>query len=161
MFKMFFLVAIRKLMKERIYVLVNILSLALGIGSFLILALYLRSELSYDQHFANHDEIYRVSTHFTQNTGTSADFALSQEGLGPLLVKDYPQIGTYVRFRNSTQNVLSYEGKQFQWDNIYLVDENVFDVFEHQILAGDGETALDDINSIAISESFARAYLFR
>lgn len=158
MFKMFFLVAVRKLMKERIYVLVNILSLALGIGSFLILALYLKSELAFDQHFENHEQIYRVSTHFTQNNGTNADFAVSQEGFGPLFTKDYPQIGTYVRFRNSTQNVLSYEGKQFRWDDIYLVDENVFDVFSHEILAGDVDTALDDINSIAISESFARSY---
>lgn len=158
MFKMYFLVAVRKLMKERLYVLVNILSLALGIGSFLILALYLRSELSYDQHFSKHEDIYRISTHFTQNNGTSADFAVSQEGLGPLLVKDFTQLGAHVRFRNSTQNVLSYEDKQFRWDDIYLADENVFEVFDHEILAGDVNTALEDINSIAISESFARSY---
>lgn len=158
MFKMYFLVAVRKLMKERLYVLVNILSLALGIGSFLILALYLRSELSFDQHFSKHEEIYRISTHFTQNNGASAAFAVSQEGLGPLLLKDYPQLGAFVRFRNSSQNVLRYEDKQFRWDDIYLADENVFDVFDHEILAGDVNTALDDINSIAISESFARSY---
>ncbi|MDO8272898.1 MAG: ABC transporter permease [Gammaproteobacteria bacterium] len=158
MFKMLFLVAVRRLMKERVYVVVNILSLALGIGSFLILALYLRSELTFDQHFTNHDEIYRISAHFTQNNGVAADFAVSQEGIGPLLVQDFPQLGTYVRFRNSSQNVLSYEDRQFSWDDIFLVDENVFDVFDHEILAGDVETALDDINSIAISESFARSY---
>ncbi|MDO8273230.1 MAG: ABC transporter permease [Gammaproteobacteria bacterium] len=158
MFKMFFLVAVRKLMKERVYVIVNILSLALGIGSFLILALYLRSELTYDQHFTNHDEIYRVSTHFTKANGTSADYAVSQEGLGPLLAQSFPQLSTYVRFRNSSQNVLRYDDKRFSWDDIYLVDENVFDVFDHEIVAGDVETALDDINSIAISESFARSY---
>ena len=158
MLRMFFLVAIRKLKKERLYVLVNILSLALGISSFLILALYLRSELTYDHQFTDHDQIYRISTHFTQNNGTGADFAISQEGIGPLLIQDYPEVGAYVRFRKSSQNVLSYEDKQFRWDDIYLVDENVFDVFEHEILAGDAETALDDVNSIAISESLARSY---
>lgn len=158
MFKMFFLVAIRKLLKERVYVVVNILSLALGIGSFLILALYLKSELTFDQHFADHDQIYRISTHFTFSNGASSDFAITQEGIGPLLVQDFPQLGSHVRFRNSSQNVLTYENKRFSWDDIYLVDENVFDVFEHEILAGDVETAFDDSSSIAISESFARSY---
>lgn len=158
MFKMFVLIAIRKLKTERVYVLVNILSLALGIGSFLILALYLRSELTYDQHFSQHEDIYRISTHFTQNSGGTSSFAISQEGIGPLLVKDYPQLGAHVRFRSSPQNVLSYEDKRFSWEDFYLVDENVFEVFDHEILAGDASTALDDINSIAISESLARSY---
>ena len=57
MFKIYLLVALRKLAKEKIYVLINILSLAIGIGSFLILALYLRRQLSFDQHFANHESI--------------------------------------------------------------------------------------------------------
>lgn len=158
MLKMYILVALRKLAKERLYVLVNILSLALGIGSFLILSLYLRSELTFDQHFALHDRIYRVSTHFQQNNGAPADFAITQEGLGPLLLQDYPQLGTFVRFRNSTQNVLSFEDKRFSWDDIYLADENVFEVFDHEILAGDPQTAFDDMNSIAISASFAQSY---
>lgn len=155
---MFFLVAVRKLMKERLYAVVNILSLGLGISSFLIIALYLRSELTYDQHFSRHKEIYRITTHFSLSNGDTSNFALSQEGLGPLLVQSHPELGSYIRFKSSTQNVLSYEDKQFGWDDIYYVDENLFDIFEHEILAGDTETALDDINSIAISESFARTY---
>lgn len=158
MLKMYFLVALRKLAKERIYVVINILSLALGMGCFLILALYLRSELTFDQHFDNHESIYRVSTHFGQPNGVTADFAITQEGIGPLLVQDYPQFDTHVRFRNSSQNVLSYEDTRFSWDDIYLADENVFDVFNHDILAGDVETAFTDMNSIAVSESFARSY---
>ena len=158
MLKMYLLIALRKLAKEKIYVVINILSLSLGIGSFLILSLYLRSELTFDQHFSNHESIYRISTHFQQANAGAADFAVTQEGIGPLLVQDYPQLGAHVRFRNSTQNVLSYEDTRFSWDDIYLVDENVFDVFDHDILAGDVETALLDMNSIAVSESFARSY---
>lgn len=158
MLKMYLLVALRKLAKEKVYVLVNILSLALGIASFLILALYLRSELTYDQHFTNYKNIYRVSSHFGQSTGETANFAVSSEGLGPLLVQDFPQIEATVRFRNSSQNVLRYEDKRFSWDDIYLADENIFDVFNHDILAGDVNTAFDDTNSIAVSESFAKTY---
>ncbi|MEQ8954581.1 MAG: FtsX-like permease family protein [Gammaproteobacteria bacterium] len=155
---MYFLVALRRLVKERIYVAVNILSLALGIGSFLILALYLRSELTFDRHFENHENIYRLSTHFTPSNAPAANFALTQEGIGPLLVGDYPQIGDFVRFRNASQSILRYEELSFDWENIYLVDENVFDVFSHEIISGDVETAMDNPASIAISASMARAY---
>ncbi len=157
MFKMYFLVAMRRLTKERVYVAINVLSLALGIGSFLILALYLRSELTFDQHFDDHESIYRLSTHFSSDSGPG-DFAVSQEGIGPLFTGDYPQIGEFVRFRFASQSILTYEDRRFEWDDIYLVDENVFEVFSHDILAGDVATAFDNPNSIALSESMARSY---
>lgn len=158
MFKIYLLVALRKLAKEKLYVAINILSLAIGIGSFLILALYIRNELTFDQHFSNHENIYRISTHFQQANGERAEFAVTQEGIGPLLLADYPQLRAHVRFRNSSQSILSYQGVRQSWDDIYLADENVFDVFEHDILSGDPATAFNNVNSIAVSESFARSY---
>ena len=62
MFKSYLLIALRRLSREKIYVAINIASLALGIGSFLLLALYLRSELTYDRHHVNHESIYRLTT---------------------------------------------------------------------------------------------------
>jgi putative ABC transport system permease protein len=159
MFKSYVIIALRKLAREKLYVSINIFSLALGIASFLILALYLRSELTYDMHHVNHARIYRVVTNF--NNATTAQeqrFAFSQDGIGPLLVKDYPQLGQQVRFRSSTQNVLSYEDNRRKWDRIFLTDPAVFDVFTHKILYGDPKQALATPYSIAISQTFARYY---
>lgn len=158
MFKIYLLVALRKLAKEKLYVTINLLSLAIGIGSFLILALYIRSELNFDQHFANHENIYRISGQVQRANGDVAEFATTSDGIGPLLVGDYPQLGAHVRFRSTFQNVLSYQETRLAWEDIYTADENVFDVFEHEILSGDPRTALTDMNSIAVSESFARSY---
>lgn len=158
MFKIYLLVALRKLAKEKLYVTINILSLAIGIASFLILFLYVRSELSFDQHFTNHENIYRLSSRVQQKDGDVADYAQSGAGIGPLLIGDYPQLGAYVRFRDTFENVFTYQETRLAWDNTYIVDDNVFDVFEHEILAGDPRTALIDMNSIAVSESFARTY---
>jgi len=158
MFKIYLLVALRKLAKEKLYVTINLLSLAIGIGSFLILALYVRSELSYDQHFTNHENIYRVSSQLQRANGDVADYALSGEGIGPLLVGDYPQLGAHVRFSDTFLNVFTYEDIRLAWDDVYTTDDNVFDVFEHEVLSGDPRTALIDMNSIAVSESFAQTY---
>lgn len=158
MFKIYLLVALRKLAKEKLYVTINLLSLAIGIGSFLILALYVRSELAYDQHFSNHENIYRLSSQLQRANGDVADYAKSGDGMGPFLVGDYPQLDSYVRFRDTFENVFTYQETRIAWEDIYTVDDNVFDVFEHEILSGDPATALIDMNSIAVSESLARTY---
>jgi putative ABC transport system permease protein len=158
MLKSYILIALRKLAREKLYVSINIFSLALGLASFLILALYLRSELTYDQHHVNHERIYRVTAKFQQATGSGRHFAVSQIGIGPLLVKDFPQLGQQVRFRPSTQNVLQYQDNRRQWDRIYLADPTAFEIFTHKVLYGDPKTALDSPYSIAISETFARHY---
>jgi len=159
MTKSYITIALRKLRREKLYVSINIFSLALGIASFLILALYLRSELTYDRHHENHDRIYRLLAHFKQESGSAADFAVSQNGIGPLMVRDYPQLGKQVRFRFSSQNVLTYENIRKSWDeHILLADPTVFEIFTHKILYGDPKTAFDDPYSIAISRTFARHY---
>src|SRR5215813_3214114 len=102
MLKNYILIALRRLTRERTYVLINIFSLALGIASFMILALYLRSELTYDRHQVNRDRIYRVIPRFHPAANAEeTSFAVSQVGIGPLLTQDYPQIGKFVRFQQT------------------------------------------------------------
>jgi len=158
-FKNYILIALRKLSREKAYVLINILSLALGIAGFLVLGLYIRSELTYDEHHVNHDRIYRLNMFFQLNASAEPDhFAVSQNGIGPLMVKDFPQLGQQVRFRPSTQNVLSFEDKQRQWEKVYLADPTVFDIFTHKVLYGDIKKAFASPYSVAISETMAKYY---
>jgi putative ABC transport system permease protein len=156
--KSYITIALRKLSREKLYVSINIFSLALGIASFLILALYLRSELTYDKHHVNHDRIYRVTATFFKLEGRVDRFAVTQNGIGPILVEDYPQLGQYVRFRRSQQSVIKHEDIEYKWDDIYLADPAVFDVFTHKIIYGDPKTAFDSPNSIALSETAAKQY---
>jgi len=157
-FKSYILVALRRLTRERLYVSINVFSLGLGIASFLILMLYMRSELTYDRHHANYDRIYRITTRFDNANAAEQRFALTQDGIGPILVKDYPQLGQQVRFRPSTQNVLAYRDTQRKWDRVYLTDPAVFDVFTHKVIYGDPTRALQAPYSVAISETLAKYY---
>ena len=90
-------VAIRNIGKDRIYSLLNILGLTLGITCSLFLFLYLLNELSYDKFHTEKDRIYRVVTHFTETdnqfTWPSAQIPLAQE-----LKEKYSQIEHAVRF---------------------------------------------------------------
>ena len=158
----YLVVLFRNLRRERLYAAINIAGLALGIACCLILGLFLKSELTYDQHFTGHENIYRAVNEFT-TAGSGDKFSVTSNALGPLLLEQYPQaVKAYVRFQSRPQGggglaVRSGE-KLFFWENSYFVDPNVFEVFSHDILYGDPKTALQDGNSIAISETVARKY---
>lgn len=137
---------------------INLFGLSLAVACCLILGLYLRSELTYDQHNVNYKRIYRIVNEFTLS-GPPDPLAETPIPLGPMLNKLIPAIQDYVRFILPGQNMLIRSGgKAYFWDGVYMTDPSVFKIFTHDILYGDPDTALRDQNSVAVSESFARKY---
>jgi putative ABC transport system permease protein len=157
MFLSFIKITIRKLYREKLYTIINVSGLALGIACCLILGLFLHSELTYDQHHKNYKRIYRIVE------GSDSDkFAISQPILASLLMKMNPDIIDYVRFAFISNNDGEMEfcsgDHTVLWKKVYAADDNVFEVFTYDIIYGDPKTALVDPNSIAVSETFARTY---
>ncbi|MCG8504931.1 MAG: ABC transporter permease, partial [Sphingomonadales bacterium] len=162
MFKNYLKITLRNLYRQKLYALINIFGLTLGLGCCLILSLYIVSELSYDTHFENHDRIYRFVNDYTFD-GQSNVAAMSSAALGQLMLMDYPDdVETYTRFQrpggSQEGTVFRHDLDVYYWDEVYLADLNVFDVFDHQIIYGNPEGALDDGLSVAVSETFARTY---
>lgn len=155
------LLILRRFRTDKFYSAVNILGLTLGITCSLMLGLYIHSELSYDTHHANHERIYRIVNEFVIQ-GRGEAMALSSRSLGPLLQSDYPeQIVSYTRFRPLSLDerpAFRHESTAFYWDDVFIADPNVFQVFSHEVMYGDPQSALDDPASIAISESMSLAY---
>lgn len=144
---------LRQLLKEKLYPLINVLGLTLGLCCFAVLATILGNELTYDRYHENQADIYRAIS----RTPTE-DYAIVSESFGPLLLQNFPQLSEYVRFRRATQDFLQSEQKSAFWDRMYLADDNVFDVFTHDVVYGDIETAFEDPFSIAISETMSEFY---
>ncbi len=163
MFKNYLLITLRNLYRQKLYALINVFGLSLGIGCCLLLSLYILGELSFDRHYARHERIYRVVNDYTFN-GVSNQAAMSSQALGELLLMDYPdQVESYVRFQrpgggSQSSTVFRNGDDIYYWDDVYLASLNVFDVFSHEILYGNPDGALDDGLSVAVSDSFARTY---
>lgn len=156
----YFIVGLRNLRRERLYAAINIAGLSLGIACCLVLALYLRSELTYDRHYPNHENIYRVVNEFAIK-GNDDRFAITSRPLGPMLKADYPEVRDFVRFENNANQggtALRHGDDVRYWENSYFVSPNVFDVFPPKVIYGDPKTALKAGGSIAISETVARHY---
>jgi len=152
----FLKVTLRNLYREKMYAVINITGLSIAIACCIILGLYLKSELTYDRHNLKHERIFRIAME-ADNNGQTRSYGAASRVLAPLLSREYPEIESYVRFRSAGE-IFRHEGKVIQAMGIYYADEDVFEVFTHDIIYGDPKTALSDPNSMAISESFAKRY---
>ncbi len=143
---------------EKSYALINLAGLSLAVVCCLILGLYLRSELKYEQHNVKYRQIYRVVHAFT-HSGPPDRLAMTQIPLGLMLKENNPEILDFVRFIEPPVAVLiRSNGTTRYWQKVYSTDENVFKIFTHEVLYGDPKTALTDPASVAVSESFAKYY---
>ena len=157
MFTNYLKITLRNLYKEKMYAAINIAGLSLGIACCIILGLYLRSELTYDQHNLKYKRIFRIVGEMNYK-GVIDSFPAPPVAWGPLSARDYPEIESYARFKPTGRTLFQHEEKGFYWENIYMADDTVFDIFTHRIIYGDPKTALSDPYSMAVSESFAKKY---
>jgi len=92
--------AVRILVKEKFYSLLNIIGLSIGILCSILLMLYLQSELTYDRHHSKHDRIYRL-TSWLQWPGSDVKWARSARELVPIIKTEFPDAFSdlaFVRF---------------------------------------------------------------
>jgi len=148
---------LRRLFRDKKYTAISVLTSSMALATILILVLYVRNELSYDRHFSEHENIYRISTEVVRD-GSGRRSSRTSRHLGPFLANEYFQFSDYVRFSQSPRSIYRNDETQFFWDDVWYADASVFDIFSHDIIYGDPESALTNPSSIAISESFSRAY---
>lgn len=165
MFRHILLVAVRNAFKHLNYAMINVLGLALGLASFILIMLYVVDELKYDKFHKNAQNTYRVNRLYNANDVNEDAATLSfPEGEG--LQNSYPDmIKTMCRLFDFQVSTLMFEHRKSEDDIIkyneewfYLADSTVFDVFSFDFLEGDMETALDRPGVIVISESTAKRY---
>jgi putative ABC transport system permease protein len=158
MLKNYFIVAWRNIIKSRTFSIINIAGLAVGLTCFILIAMYVMDELSYDKYNSNSDRIYRVNSDIRFG-GTDLKLAVCSDPMGPTLKKDYPQVEQYVRFYNSDGSKLIKKGAQYiSEDRVTHADSTLFDVFTLPTIAGNSKTALNEPNTVVITESTAKKY---
>lgn len=152
MFKYYLTLAFRHALRNKLYSLISIAGLALGLAIVVMVGIYVNDELSYDSWIPESDTIYQVMP-VVQETRRAN---VTPSDLGLWLRQDYPQLDQVTRvFRRP--HLLARDDIQIN-DFISWVDSNFFDVFDLPVIAGDTETALDDPANIVVSESIAERY---
>jgi putative ABC transport system permease protein len=159
MIKKNMVIALRSLLKSRFYTVINILGLAVGIASCMIIILFLINELSYDRHFCNADRIYRVDSEikFGSNHFTLASVFAP---VADLLQQNYPEIESATRLSSWGPRFVRKENtiERIREEHIIWADSTFFKVFSVNVLEGNAAHALKETNSIAISRTIAAKY---
>ncbi len=125
------------------------LGLTLGLSVFFLVSLYVYQENSYENDFKYKDRIYQLSTHYG-----GMDLAGSWKNTIHVL-DEIPQIETFTSFSYPATVRLTVDNEEYEGLRQIEVDSNFFDVFDYDLLVGDSKTALNEPNSIIVSEKTA------
>ncbi|MBS1663999.1 MAG: ABC transporter permease [Bacteroidetes bacterium] len=146
----YILTAFRYMRRRLGFTLINVLGLALGIASCLLIFLVVRYELGYDAFNTKADRIYRVNHHsIDYNPRTSPVVA-------PAMRNDFPELQVAEFFYND--GIVKVGNDRYNESNYAFADEYVPGVFDYQWIAGDSRTALAAPNSIVLTEKMAHKY---
>ncbi|MEL7148566.1 MAG: ABC transporter permease, partial [Bacteroidota bacterium] len=155
-------ITLRNVYRQKVYSVLNIAGLSIGLVCFMLIALYINDELSYDRFHSKSERIYRVLENF-ESEGIGEHSASLPFPTGPALKNDFSgQVAHAVRLFNFQSPTLALSNKAadkaFNESHLFFADSNFLDVFDYQMLAGDRKTALDQPNAILLSASMARKY---
>jgi putative ABC transport system permease protein len=157
MFKNYFKIAFRNLWNNKGFSAINIIGLAIGLATCLLMLFYVNDELSYDQFNKKASRIYRVDGDIKFG-GNHFVLAVAPDPMGAVLKKDFPQVEQYVRFRGYGGLLVKKGAQNISEDKVIYVDSTLFDVFTLPMIQGDPKTALAEPNSVVITETTAKKY---
>jgi putative ABC transport system permease protein len=142
-------IAIRTLKKQRVYSLINIGGLSIGLATFILIFLFIQDELSYDNF---HSKVHRVVLfqQFEKNAGSGSGFA-------QLLKTEMPQVEQVARLAK-IRSLISNSPQAYYEENFYFADSEVFNLFDFTLLQGNKIMALKDVNSMVVSQKIAQKY---
>ena len=156
MIKNYLKIALRNLMRNKLYASINILGLAIGMACCVLIFSAMHQQWSFDRFHENRDVIFRVLTREITKEGEVAFTVKQPRELAAALEETFPEIVHTTRFSNSTV-IVGREDKLFR-ERIALIDPGYLQMFTFPLLAGDANSALDNLHSVVISERVARKY---
>ncbi|MFK7774146.1 MAG: ABC transporter permease [Saprospiraceae bacterium] len=156
-------IAFRQIKKQKFYSSVNIIGLAIGVTCCLLIALFIKDELSYDQHHPNVENLYRVARNsdFKDYKGIGA---AGPPIMASTLVDEIPEIKKAARinphFYNAGNNIIRKAGEKegFYEDGFVYADQELFELFDLPLISGDQKTILKEPYNIVITEKIAKKY---
>jgi putative ABC transport system permease protein len=153
------LVTWRNFYQNKIFTLINIFGLALGIAAFIVISGYTHYERSYDRMLGAADSIYRVQSRFYKGDQLTDDWATSTNGYATAMKKEFPEIAAYTRISwYNSERVVRYGTVKYREAHVCFADSNFCRFFSYPLVKGDLSTALKEPGTLILSESAAKKY---
>jgi putative ABC transport system permease protein len=156
MFRNYAATAVRTLLKNKLFSLINIFGLAIGLAASILILLFVRYELSYESWLPNADNVYRMSSVWKNDGDPSGQGAWVPGPLRQALFDEFPEVENVTRV--SGRRMVFKRGDALFNEIVSRVDPGFFEVFQMDFIAGDPSRVLATTNSIAMSEETAFKY---
>jgi putative ABC transport system permease protein len=162
MFKNYFKIAWRNILRNKTNSIINVAGLGIGIAGVILITLYIRDEKSYDGFFKNADHIFQVDMDVAMG-GQAGYVSNTPPTVGPALQQSFPEVKAYTRFYVMGNEIISNgedakEQKHFTEKKLLAVDSNFLQVFDYSIKEGNPQTCLQQPHSIVLTETTAKKY---
>jgi putative ABC transport system permease protein len=159
MFHNYLAAALRNLVRNRLFAAITIIGLAVGFAAALLIALYVRDELTYDHWIPGHERIYRVAGHIVMQGGIDRPNEFAPLVAADALKQEFPEIEAVTRLVQRPVSV-GHGDREFQ-ETLSWAEPNLLDVLPLLVFAGDPHTALADPDGVVLTRSLARKYFGR
>ena len=161
MWKNYLKIGYRVLKKNRLYTLLNVVGLTMGISGFLMIMLFIQDEVNYDRFYPDSESVFRITSHWGDYS--TASYATGPPSLGPRIQSDIPEVEAVTRllkWNDFTIQPGSGQNKDqvFREENVFYAEPSFFEVFDLNVLAGNKEMALADSRNVVITESLGHKY---
>jgi putative ABC transport system permease protein len=147
--------SIRSFKRQRVYIIINVLGLSIGIACSLLIALYILHEASYDRYNLKENRIFNLVLDFKIGeqefkAATSSTYA------GPEMMREFPEIEDFLRMTNVWAEAITYNNQIFSEGHIIKADSSFFNFFSIPVLSGDPGNLLNAPGKAVVSESTAK-----
>lgn len=158
MLKNYFLIALRSMMRNKVYSLINILGLSIGVACCLLLALYIQEEFKVDKHHERVSDVYRITTTF-QNVAHIRTTGACSPPIAMAMKDEIPEVEFAARLLNppgTPQNLIRHETNMFYEPDGFIADSTIFSILSYEFLEGNPDKALAEPNSVVLTETLAK-----
>src|SRR5690349_21240219 len=156
MFSNYFKIAWRNLLRNKIFSVIKILGLSLGLTVCMLIFLYTKDEVSYDQFQENKTQLYRIVQDWQMGKEPAQTIGITNGVMGETFAKEIPEVQQFVRVNGMAVTVK--KNNDVFTENPLFVDDNFFSVFTFPLIEGNKRTALQDPHSVVLSKDMAKKY---
>ena len=153
MFKTYFKLAYRVILKDKAYSVLNISGLAIGLASSILILLWVQNELSYDKFQKNAGQIYRINGDFGDLKA-----AVNAEAMPAGLKAELPVVKDYARLTLPSTVLFEAGNRKFEEKRVFYADPSFMDVFSFPLVQGNRDQALKRGDGVLITQEMASKY---
>ncbi len=151
-------IAWRNYIRDKSFSLINTIGLAIGLGAFLIVFLFVYKEWSYDRHHLDADRLYRITKVFERDDFRRESLSTANM-LAPTLLEEIPGIENVLRINNTFgESIVAFNDKKFIESRFFIADESIFDFFSYKVIEGEKAKMLNAPYTVVITETTKQKY---